>query len=91
MSDFDKCRIMAYWDSGLSYHSIAASIGRDSMTVCRMWNGWIQEGHTKRNARFQQSAITNTREERHLIHMVLIDRIDTSLDLSQEMGSFSRQ
>ncbi|GFT02189.1 hypothetical protein TNCV_84521 [Trichonephila clavipes] len=34
VSDFDKRRIVAYRDCGLSYHSTAVRFDRDSMTPC---------------------------------------------------------
>ncbi|GFY01919.1 hypothetical protein TNCV_4796411 [Trichonephila clavipes] len=40
VSDFDKGRIVAYRDCDLSYRSIAARVGRDPMTVSRIWNRW---------------------------------------------------
>ncbi|GFU71378.1 HTH_Tnp_Tc3_2 domain-containing protein [Trichonephila clavipes] len=46
--DFDKGRIIAYRKCGLSYHSFAACIGRDPMTVSRIWNQRAQDGN--RNA-----------------------------------------
>ncbi|GFU18413.1 HTH_Tnp_Tc3_2 domain-containing protein [Trichonephila clavipes] len=46
VSDFGKDRNEAYRNCGLSYHSIAARVGRDSMTVSRIWNRWVQDGNT---------------------------------------------
>ena len=56
------------------------------MTVCSLWNGWIQEAHAKHSAEFQWSIITNSREDRHNTSMALMYRTSTSGDLSQEMG-----
>ncbi|GFV43284.1 adhesion G protein-coupled receptor B2 [Trichonephila clavipes] len=42
-SDFDKDRIVPYRACGLSYRSIVARVGRDPMTISRIWNGWFQE------------------------------------------------
>ncbi|GFT92791.1 transposable element Tcb1 transposase [Trichonephila clavipes] len=36
-TDFDQSRIVVYPDYGLSYRSIAACVGRDPMTVSRIW------------------------------------------------------
>ncbi|GFX13574.1 HTH_Tnp_Tc3_2 domain-containing protein [Trichonephila clavipes] len=60
--DFDKGRIVAYRKCGLSYRSIAARIDRDPMTVSRTWDGWVQEGNTKRRAGPQRPPITSSRE-----------------------------
>ena len=38
VSDFDSGRIIANRDSGLLYSSIAARVGPDPMTVCRIRN-----------------------------------------------------
>ncbi|GFS89827.1 HTH_Tnp_Tc3_2 domain-containing protein [Trichonephila clavipes] len=50
VSDFDKGRILAYWNRGLLFHSIAACIGRDPMTVGRIWNRWVQDSNMERCA-----------------------------------------
>ncbi|GFV34842.1 HTH_Tnp_Tc3_2 domain-containing protein [Trichonephila clavipes] len=85
--DFDKGRIVAYRDCGLSYCSIAARVGRDPMTVIRN----SQDGNTERRAGSQRSPITNSREDRHVTHIALMDRAAKSRALSQELGSFARQ
>ncbi|GFY06956.1 transposable element Tcb2 transposase [Trichonephila clavipes] len=41
-------------DCGLSYHSIAAYVDRDPMTVSRIWNLWVQDGNTERRAGSQR-------------------------------------
>ncbi|GFW73830.1 HTH_Tnp_Tc3_2 domain-containing protein [Trichonephila clavipes] len=84
-------RIVAYRDCGLSYRSIAARIGRDPMTVSRIWNRWVQDDNTESRAVSQRSSITSSREDRHVTHIALMDRAATSQALSQEFRSFSRQ
>ncbi|MBJ4999813.1 IS630 family transposase [Salmonella enterica subsp. enterica serovar Hadar] len=91
VSEFDRGRIVAYRDCGLSYRSIAARVGRDPMTVSRIWNRWVHDSHTERRAGSQRPPITNSREDRHVIRMALRDRTATSRTLSHEMGSFARQ
>ncbi|GFT45504.1 uncharacterized protein TNCV_3781401 [Trichonephila clavipes] len=58
---FDKGQIVAYQDCNLSYHSIAAHVGRDPMTVCRILNRWVQEGNADGS---QRPPITSSREDR---------------------------
>ncbi|GFW18045.1 HTH_Tnp_Tc3_2 domain-containing protein [Trichonephila clavipes] len=81
VSDFEKCRIVAYRNFGLSYRRIAARVGRDPLTVNRIGNRWIQDGVTS----------YAYREDRHVTRMVLRDRAATSRAPSQELGSFARQ
>ncbi|GFW62702.1 HTH_Tnp_Tc3_2 domain-containing protein [Trichonephila clavipes] len=92
---FERCCLMkgccdASRLCGLSYHSIPARVGRDPMTVSRIWNRWVQYGNTECSAGSQRSPITNSREDRHVTRMALIDRAATSRALSQELGSFAR-
>ncbi|GFV01133.1 HTH_Tnp_Tc3_2 domain-containing protein [Trichonephila clavipes] len=61
VSDFDKGRIVADLDCGLSYRSIAASVGRDPMTVSRIWIRWVQNGNTEHRAESQRPPITSSR------------------------------
>ncbi|GFU60367.1 HTH_Tnp_Tc3_2 domain-containing protein [Trichonephila clavipes] len=55
ISDFDKGRIVAYRNCGLSYRSIAARVGRDPMTISRIWTRWVQDGNTELRAGSQRS------------------------------------
>ncbi|GFU38429.1 HTH_Tnp_Tc3_2 domain-containing protein [Trichonephila clavipes] len=74
VSDFDKGRTAAYGYCDLSYCSFAASVGQDSMTVCRILNRWVQDGNAERHAGSQRSPITSSREDRHITRMALMVR-----------------
>ncbi|GFY30822.1 hypothetical protein TNCV_3119821 [Trichonephila clavipes] len=72
VSDFDKGLIVAYWDCGLSYHSIAAKVLRDptdcqqNMESNRIWN---QDSNTERRTESQQPPIAMSLNNRkRLVH-----------------------
>lgn len=76
VSVLDFChrgRSVFYKDFGLSYLSIAAHVGLDSMTVCRIRKRWVQQVSYERRAWSQRPVVTNSREDRHLICMALMD------------------
>ncbi|GFV63100.1 HTH_Tnp_Tc3_2 domain-containing protein [Trichonephila clavipes] len=91
VSDFDKCRIIAYWNCSLSYHNITDHAGRDPKNVRRIWNQWVQDGNTERCVRSRRPSITSSREDRHVTRKALIYHAATSRGLSHELGSFARQ
>ncbi|GFU50322.1 HTH_Tnp_Tc3_2 domain-containing protein [Trichonephila clavipes] len=91
VSDFDKCRIGAYRDCDLSFHSIDARVGRDPVTVSRIWNQWVQDGNKERHDGSQRPSFTSSREDRHVTRIALMDRAAPSRAPSQELGSFARQ
>ncbi|GFX74762.1 uncharacterized protein TNCV_3121911 [Trichonephila clavipes] len=76
---------------GLSYRSIVVRVGRDPITVSRIWNRWVQDGNTERCAGSQRSYITSSQEARHVTRMTLMDRAATSRALSLEWETFTRQ
>ncbi|GFU49487.1 HTH_Tnp_Tc3_2 domain-containing protein [Trichonephila clavipes] len=78
VSDFDNGRIVAYWDCGLSYRSIAARVDQNPMTVCRIWNPWVRDGNTELRAGSQRLSFTSIREDRHVTRIALMDRAATS-------------
>ncbi|GFW67889.1 SH2 domain-containing adapter protein B [Trichonephila clavipes] len=67
-SDFGNSRIVTYRDCGLSCRSIAARVGRDPMTVSRIWNRWFQNGNTERPAGSQRLPNTSSREDRRHVY-----------------------
>ncbi|GFU66384.1 HTH_Tnp_Tc3_2 domain-containing protein [Trichonephila clavipes] len=76
---------------GLLYHSIAARVGQDLMTVSKIWNRWFQDGITEHSAGSQPPSITSHQEDRYVTCMALMGRAAMSRALSQELGSFARQ
>ncbi|GFU62113.1 HTH_38 domain-containing protein [Trichonephila clavipes] len=44
--EFDRGRIMAYRDCGLSFREIHSRVGRNQTTVVRICDRWMQEGTT---------------------------------------------
>ncbi|GFV15865.1 HTH_Tnp_Tc3_2 domain-containing protein [Trichonephila clavipes] len=81
---FDTGQIVSYRNSGLSYRSIAACVGRDPMTVSRIWNRRVRDGNKERLAGSQRPPIN--RKDRHVTRMALTDCAITSRALSQELG-----
>ncbi|GFU63836.1 transposable element Tc1 transposase [Trichonephila clavipes] len=44
VSEFDRGRIVAYRDCGLSFRKIGSRAGRNQITVRRICDRWVQEG-----------------------------------------------
>ncbi|GFX55202.1 transposable element Tcb1 transposase [Trichonephila clavipes] len=51
VSQFDRVRIVAYRDFGLSFREIGSRVGRNQTTVMWICDRWIQEGTTDRRGR----------------------------------------
>ncbi|GFW87754.1 HTH_38 domain-containing protein [Trichonephila clavipes] len=51
VSEFDRGRIVAYRDCGLSFREIGCRVGRNQTTVMRICGRWMQEGTTDRRGR----------------------------------------
>ncbi|GFT83237.1 transposable element Tcb1 transposase [Trichonephila clavipes] len=62
VSEFDRGRIVAYRDCGLSFREIGSRVGRNQTTVMRMCDRWMQEGTTdRRGDRIHLSAPLHSR------------------------------
>ncbi|GFU13311.1 transposable element Tcb1 transposase [Trichonephila clavipes] len=48
VSEFDRGKIVAYRDCGLSFREIGSRVGRNKSTIMRIWERWMQEGTTDR-------------------------------------------
>ncbi|GFV28224.1 transposable element Tcb1 transposase [Trichonephila clavipes] len=46
VSEFDRGRIVAYRDCGLSFREIGSRVGRNQTAVMRICDCWMQEGTT---------------------------------------------
>ncbi|GFV80764.1 transposable element Tcb1 transposase [Trichonephila clavipes] len=51
VSEFDRGRIVAYRDCGLSFREIGSRVGRNETTVMRICDRWMQEGTMDRRGR----------------------------------------
>ncbi|GFW24760.1 transposable element Tcb1 transposase [Trichonephila clavipes] len=51
VSEFDRGRIVAYRDCGLSFREIGSRVGRNQTTAMRICDRWMQEGTVDRSCR----------------------------------------
>ncbi|GFW40083.1 transposable element Tcb1 transposase [Trichonephila clavipes] len=51
VSEFERGRIVAYRDCGLSFRKIGSRVGRNQTTVMRICDRWMQEGTTDQRGR----------------------------------------
>ncbi|GFX01499.1 HTH_38 domain-containing protein [Trichonephila clavipes] len=57
--EFDRGRIVAYRDCGLSFREIGNRVGRNQTTVMRICPRWMQEGTTDRRGRLHHFTTTD--------------------------------
>ncbi|GFX39074.1 transposable element Tcb1 transposase [Trichonephila clavipes] len=69
ISEFDRGRILAYRDCGLSFREIGSPVERNQTTVMRVCDRWMQEGTTNRCFRLHPSQCTTSREDRQVLRM----------------------
>ncbi|GFU76642.1 transposable element Tcb1 transposase [Trichonephila clavipes] len=63
--EFDRGRIVAYRDCGISLREIGSRVGRNQTTVMRICDRWWrQEGTTDRHGRSHPPQCTTSREDR---------------------------
>ncbi|GFX50551.1 transposable element Tcb1 transposase [Trichonephila clavipes] len=87
VSEFDRGRIVAYRDCGLSFRKIGSHVGRNQTTVMRICNHWMQEGTTDRRGRSHLPQCPTSREDRQILCMVVTDRSVTSRTVAQHIES----
>lgn len=87
VSEFDRGRIVAYRDCGLSFREIGQRVGRNQATVMRICNRWMQEGTTDRRGRSHPPRCTTARDDRHIVRMAVMDRAATSRTIAQQIQS----
>ncbi|GFU02158.1 transposable element Tcb1 transposase [Trichonephila clavipes] len=78
VSEFDRGRIVAYRDSGLSFRKIGSRVGRNRTTVMRIYDRWMQEGTTDRRGRSHPHQRTTSRKDRQIVRMAVTDLSVTS-------------
>ncbi|GFX26598.1 transposable element Tcb1 transposase [Trichonephila clavipes] len=87
VSEFDRGRIVAYRDCGLSFREIGSRVGRNQTTVMRICDRWMQEGTTDRRGRSQPPQCTTSREDRKIVRLAVTDRSVTSRTVAQHIES----
>ena len=83
VSAFKRGRMVGLQEAGLSYRGIAACTGHAATTVMHVWNQWREEGCTQRQAGNGPHNVTTAREDRHLVHMSMMNRTASSTVLDR--------
>ncbi|GFX01733.1 hypothetical protein TNCV_2921191 [Trichonephila clavipes] len=79
MLEFHCDRIVAYRECGLSFYDVATRIGQNPMTILRISNQCVQEGHAKCYAGSQWHLTTNAETSE-----LLLNRLAGSYNLDPE-------
>lgn len=87
VSEFDRGRIVAYRDCGLSFREIGSRVGRNQTTVMRICDRWMQEGTADRRVRSHPPRCTTSRDDRQIVRMAVTDRSATSRTIAQHIQS----
>ncbi|GFV46724.1 transposable element Tcb1 transposase [Trichonephila clavipes] len=82
--EFEREKIVAYRDCGLSFREFGSRVGRNQATVMRICDRWMQEGTTDRRGRSHPPQCTPSREDRQIVRMEVTDRSVTSRTIAQQ-------
>ncbi|GFY11240.1 transposable element Tcb1 transposase [Trichonephila clavipes] len=83
VSEFDRGRIVAYRDCGLSFREIGSRVARKQTTIMRLCDHWMQESTTDRRGRSHPPQSTSSREDRKIVRMEATDLSVTSRTIAQ--------
>ncbi|GFW84290.1 transposable element Tcb1 transposase [Trichonephila clavipes] len=87
VSEFDRGRIVAYRDCGLSFREIGSRVGQNQTTVIWISDRWMQEGTTDRHGRSHPPQCTTSCEDKQIVRMAVMDRSVTSRTIAQHIES----
>ncbi|GFU04352.1 transposable element Tcb1 transposase [Trichonephila clavipes] len=87
VSEFDRRRIVAYRNCGLSFWEIGSRVGGNQTTEIRICDRWMQEGTTDRRGRSHPPQCTTSREDKQIGRMAVTDRSITSRTVAQHIES----
>ncbi|GFW01495.1 transposable element Tcb1 transposase [Trichonephila clavipes] len=90
VTEFDRGRIVAYRDCGLTFRKIGSRVGQNQTTVMRIYDCWMQEGTTDQRGLSPPPQCTTSREDRQIVRMAVMDRSVTSRTISQHIESVTR-
>ncbi|KFM72630.1 hypothetical protein X975_00333, partial [Stegodyphus mimosarum] len=78
VSEFDRGRIVAYRECGLSFREIGSRVGRNQTTVMRICDRWMREGTMDRCVQSHPPQCTTSCDDRNIVRMAVTDRSVTS-------------
>ncbi|GFW73950.1 transposable element Tcb1 transposase [Trichonephila clavipes] len=87
VSEYDKGRIVAYRDCGLSFREIGSRVGRNKTTVMRICDHWMQEGTADQRGQSHPPQCTTSREDRQIERKAVTDRSVTSRTIARHIES----
>ncbi|GFW21580.1 transposable element Tcb1 transposase [Trichonephila clavipes] len=87
VSEFDRGRIVAYRNCGLSFRGIGSRVGRNQTAVMGICDRWMQEGTTERRGQSHPPQCTTSRENRQIERMAVTDHSVTSRTAAQHIES----
>ncbi|GFU63739.1 transposable element Tcb1 transposase [Trichonephila clavipes] len=87
VSEFDRGRIVAYRDCGLSFREIGSRVGRNQTTVMRICDRLMQEDATDRRGQSHPPQCTTSCEDRQIVRKAVMDRSVTSRAVAQHIES----
>ncbi|GFU56297.1 transposable element Tcb1 transposase [Trichonephila clavipes] len=87
VSEFDRGRIVAYRDCGLSFGEFGSRVGRNQTTVMWICDHWMQKGTTDRRGRCYPPQFTTSRENRQILRMAVTDCSVASRTVAQHIES----
>ncbi|GFU05406.1 transposable element Tc1 transposase [Trichonephila clavipes] len=87
ISEFDRGRIVAYRDCGLSFRKIGCRVGRNQTTIMRICDHWMQEGTKDRRDRSHPPQCTTSGEDRQIVSMAVTYRSVSSRTIAQHIDS----
>ncbi|GFW46751.1 transposable element Tcb1 transposase [Trichonephila clavipes] len=91
VSEFDRGRIVAYRDCGLSFRKIGSRVGRNQTTEMWICDRWMKEGTTDRRDRSHPPQCTTSREDRQIVRMAVTDPSVTSRTVAQHIVSVTHR
>ncbi|GFX47451.1 transposable element Tcb1 transposase [Trichonephila clavipes] len=87
LAEFDRERIVAYRDSGLSFREIGSRVGRNQTIVMRICDRWMQDGTTDQRGRSHPPQCATSREDRQIVRMAVTHRSVTTRTVAQHIES----
>ncbi|GFX75238.1 transposable element Tcb1 transposase [Trichonephila clavipes] len=91
VSEFDRGRIVAYRDCGLSSREIGSRVGQNQTTVMRICDRWMLQGTTDRDGRSHPPQGTTSCEDSQIVRMAVTDRSVTSRTVAHHIESVTHQ